>query len=286
MEPRELFSANLALVDRVIGRVCRKAALYGADAEDFASAVRLALIEDDYRIIRGWEQRSSLATFLAVIVQRMLADERMRTGGRWRPSAEAKRLGEAAVVLERLVLREGRSLDAALPLARAIDPSLTAAAAAAIVAKLPEREPRVRVVELDDVTMETRGGGEPADGRAHDAEVQRASGDASRAVRDVLASQPLEDRMLIRMHFGRGMSIADCSRMLRLPQRPLYRRLESLMQRLRRALTEAGVDAATAAEMIGSAAARLDFGLDSGKNEPASQTPVIDEEPERLGEKT
>jgi RNA polymerase sigma factor (sigma-70 family) len=282
MEPGELFRANLPLLDRVIGRVCRKAALYGADAEDFASAVRLALIEDDYRILRGWEQRSSLATFLAVIVQRMLADERMRTGGRWRPSAAAKRLGEAAVALERLVLREGRSLDAALPLVHAIDPSMTVAAAATLVAKLPQREPRVRLVELDDVTIETRGGGEPADLRAIDAEVQRASGDASRAVRDMLAAQPLEDRTLIRMHFGRGMTISQCSRMLRLPQRPLYRRLESLMKRLRDALTAAGVDAATAAEMIGSAAARLDFGLEAGKNVDARQTPVS-EGPERLG---
>lgn len=282
MQPGEIFRDNLPLLDRVIGRVCRRAALYGADAEDFASAVRLALIEDDYAILRRWEERSSLATYLTVIVQRMLADERIRTGGRFRPSAEAKRLGETAVVLERLVLREGRSLEAALPLARAVDPSLTTTAAASLLAKLPEREPRVREVELDEVTIETRPGGEPADRRAHDAEVQRVSGKASRAVREVLAAQSLEDRTLIRMHFGRGMSIADCSRMLRLPQRPLYRRLESLMQRLRRALTAAGVDASTAAGMIGSAVALLDFGIGAGKNFDMRQTPV-DEGPGRLG---
>ena len=37
--------------------------------------------------------------------------------------------------------------------------------------------------------------------------------------------------MLIRFRFGSSMSIADISRILRLPQRPLYRRLEALLAR-------------------------------------------------------
>ena len=44
MDPRELFQSNLALIDRVIGRVCIKGRLFDADAEDFASDARLALL--------------------------------------------------------------------------------------------------------------------------------------------------------------------------------------------------------------------------------------------------
>ena len=48
------------------------------------------------------------------------------------------------------------------------------------------------------------------------------------------------------------MSIADISRMIRLPQRPLYRRIEALNQRLREALLAAGLHAASLMELIGS----------------------------------
>src|SRR3954470_19265621 len=51
----ELFRANLALVERVIGGVCRRAGLRDAVAEDFSSTVKLALIENDYAILRGYE---------------------------------------------------------------------------------------------------------------------------------------------------------------------------------------------------------------------------------------
>ncbi len=37
MIPRELFDANLDTIERVIGVVCRRARLVGADAEDSAA---------------------------------------------------------------------------------------------------------------------------------------------------------------------------------------------------------------------------------------------------------
>jgi DNA-directed RNA polymerase specialized sigma24 family protein len=67
--------------------------------------------------------------------------------------------------------------------------------------------------------------------------------------------------MIVRLRFVSGMSVADISRMMRLPQRPLYRRIESALEQLRRALTKAGVDARTAAELIGSSSAEMDFGF-------------------------
>jgi hypothetical protein len=45
-----------------------------------------------------------------------------------------RRLGDAAVVLEGLLRRDGRSLEEALPLAQRIDPSLTRVAATTLAA--------------------------------------------------------------------------------------------------------------------------------------------------------
>src|SRR5258706_11260820 len=135
----EMFRANLALVERVISGVCRRAGLHGADAEDFASTVNLALIENDYAILRGYEGRAPLGAFLTVVVQRMLSREWMRLRGRWHPSAEAERSGAAAVLLEKLMVRDGRSLDEAVAIVRNVDPSLDGKRARSLAEALPLR---------------------------------------------------------------------------------------------------------------------------------------------------
>jgi RNA polymerase sigma factor (sigma-70 family) len=52
-----------------------------------------------------------------------------------------------------------------------------------------------------------------------------------------------EDRMILRMRFWGGASVADTARALGIPQKPLYRRLDRLLQRLRDALVRDGVSA-------------------------------------------
>jgi hypothetical protein len=114
--------------------------------------------------------------------------------------------------------------------------------------------------------------GESADARAIAGDMHRLAEVAGQALRDLLAELPAEDRMLLRLRFGSEMSIADVSRMMRLPQRPLYRRLDWLLARLRNALAGAGIDQKTAAEMVGSDAANLNFGLANGKSALAGQS--------------
>src|SRR6185436_14576160 len=94
-----------------------------------------------------------------------------------------------------------------------------------------------------------------------------------RAMRSLLETFPAEDRLLIRLRFGSDMSVADIARMTRLPQRPLYRRLESLLARFRGALADAGIDRTTAEDLVGSDDhTTLDFGLMVGKSEEAGQS--------------
>jgi len=277
MSPEELFEANLPLVERVIAGVCRRAGLRDADAEDFASTTRLALIENDYSILRTWEGRSALGTFLTVVVQRLLSRERTRMWGRWHPSAEAERFGAAAVLLEKLLVRDSRSFDEAIPIVRALDPSLDRAAVQALAAQLPPRPARPRLVEFPETGRDFAASDE-ADRRAREAEALRTSQRAARVVRETLHVLPLEDRMLIRFRFGAERSIADTSRLLGLPQRPLYRRLEALLQQLRGALEREGIDAALVAEVISAAATEgTDFGLRNGKTDPARRTNRLEE---------
>ncbi|MEA2328396.1 MAG: hypothetical protein QOE68_3355 [Thermoanaerobaculia bacterium] len=276
MNAEELFGANLNLVDRVIAGVSRRAGLRDADAEDFASIARLALMENDYAILRAYEGRSSLGTFLTIVVQRLLSRERARIWGRWHPSAEAERLGAAAVLLEKLLSRDGRSLDESAPLVRAVDPSIDARGVRVLAARLPPRSPRPRLVPMPD-SEDDFAASDEADAPAHLADARRISKRAGQVVRDTLAKLSLEDRMLIRLRFGAELSIADAARLLGVPQRPLYRRIEALLRQLRDALERDGVGAALIADVISAAASEgVDFGL-HGKSGESRHTKELED---------
>ena len=271
--PDALLRANLPLVQRVIARACNRARLQSHEAEDFASDVMVALLEDDYAIVRRYEGRSSFAGFIAAVVEHLLIDRFIAERGRWNPSAEAQRMGEAAMALERLIYRDAQPLDAALPIVRAIDPAITRKSAEAILARLPVRKTRPRAVDLDAVNPEAFPSHERADARAIASDATKTAQEASRVVREHLDTLPDEDRTLLRLRFGADMSVADVSRALRIPQRPLYRRLESLLGTLRGVLRASRIDASAAADLIGaSASTPLDFGLTGWKNDPAQQT--------------
>jgi len=268
MDPAELFGASLALIDQCARRVCRRAGLEGADAEDFASEARLALMEDDYRILRKHEGRSSLATFLTVVLSNLLFDRRSAERGRWRASSEAERLGEVAVLLEKLTVRDGRSIEEALPIVRSVDPAATPASLARLAARLPEPQRRPRVVELDALPEVAVASAELADARVRASEARQAAARTAEALRDELRECSDEERLLLRLRFGSSMSIADISRVLRVPQRPLYRQIERLLDRLRRRLKARGIRAASVEELIGARAFEEDLGLETHESGP------------------
>jgi RNA polymerase sigma factor (sigma-70 family) len=70
------------------------------------------------------------------------------------------------------------------------------------------------------------------------------------ALQGVMDGLDTEDRLIVRMHYQEGLTIADVARSLGTEQKPLYRRVERLRQRLRKALEDAGVDRARVREML------------------------------------
>src|SRR5215472_17913272 len=111
--PAELFLANLQTIEGLVQMVARQQRMTWAEAEEFASIVRLRLIENDYAILRKFRGGSSLRTYLTVVIARQALDYRDACWGRWRPSRAARRLGRTAVTLERLIVRDGFTLDEA-----------------------------------------------------------------------------------------------------------------------------------------------------------------------------
>ena len=256
-----LFDENLEAIGRAIASVCAEVRLSGADAEDFASSSRLALLANDCAILRKFEGRSSLVTYLTVVVRRLFFDAR-RAEGRWYPSAEAQRRGPAAVLLERLTMHERRTFAETAEIVCRAHPGITAADLDALAEGLPERVPRPLIVPVEDGDEErlpsTRTDADAADAL----ELREQSSRANEAIRAAMTEMTVEDRVILRLRFIANTPIVGIARSLAIEPRPLYRRIDALLARLRRALEAAGVDASSADALIGHAGEVLDFGLE------------------------
>src|SRR3954453_23670669 len=149
-DPAQLIESHLEVIERIVGHACRRLGIAADDVDDVAAAVKRALVENDYAILRRFEGRSSLTTYLAMVITRLMADQYERSHGRWRPSSEAKRRGERAVLIENVIGKQRRTIGEAVPLLQAIDKSITREEVEQLATQLPQRTPRPREVELAD----------------------------------------------------------------------------------------------------------------------------------------
>src|SRR5262249_56536161 len=99
--------ASQPVIDDITGHGVRSHRLSPAEADDFRSEVRLHFIDRNYEVLRRFENRSSLPTYVTVVIQRLFLDYRNRLWGKWRPSSEAKRQGPTWILFERLLAGDG-----------------------------------------------------------------------------------------------------------------------------------------------------------------------------------
>lgn len=258
MNPERLLIEHLQEVERTIAFICRRHHLRDADAEDFASYTKLRLIENDYAILRKFEGRSELRTFLSVVIHRLLLDYRNHNLGKWRPSAEAKRLGASAIALETLLHRDRRPLEEAVQTMRAAGSESSDADLHDLASRLPRRAARPRDVAIDELLTEPAGE-EDAESGAIAWDRERLAACVAKIVRDTIEQLPHEDRAILRMHFIGGMTVARIARALNIEQKPLYPRLLRHFATIKRALTSAGITERDIEDLIGRT--DIDFGL-------------------------
>jgi RNA polymerase sigma factor (sigma-70 family) len=238
----KLFLEHLGWIDRVASMACSRAGMWGAEAEDFANWIRLKLMEDDYAAIQKFRGDATPKTFLATVVIRQLQEYRRQRGGRWRRSAAAERLGPPAADLEALVYREGYTLEqAGQKLRTSGRTTLSDAALARLLEQLPRRSPLRPVHMPGDAALDTAEGRLRADERIAAEEVVAERERVMGALRRAMDRLDPDDRMIVRMHFADGMTLPAVARVLKLEQKPLYRRIEKLRAELQASLEGDGV---------------------------------------------
>jgi len=262
--PRELLLANLSLLRELVGFLARRYRLDPEQAEELESFVRLRLVEDDYAILRQWRQHSTLRTYLTVVVQRLFHDYCNQLWGKWRASAAALRLGPTAEALEELIHREGLSYDEACKVLECRGP-VAHDELANLYAQLPPRpgRPRQQPIGSDEIA-------EPAtDPSPEEAVLQRSTeNEVTRVVARSLRRLRAQDRLLLRLRFSDGLTVAEIARGLGTAQKALYKRLAAVLKGIRRDLKAASLERHDVARLL-QAGSTLDFGLAEGELEPA-----------------
>lgn len=239
MNPENTYLSHLASIERIAAFVARRGHLNAEESAEFVQIVRVRLFEDDYAIIRKFQGRSSFTTYLTTVIVRLFHQRRVEQWGRWRPSAEAKRLGDTAITLERLLTRDGYTLSEAVgALTTREGAGVTAAELDAVYVRLPPRHSRPVLVSDDGLTdaVAAEDEGDPFGARDR----ERAARLMAQTVDTVLATFSPEDRVILQMRFWHGRKVADIARMLHLDSKKTYKRLEKLFAALRRALETEG----------------------------------------------
>ena len=235
MDFERLFLDNLALVDRIVAATCRRNRLTKEESEDFASVVRLKLIADDYQVLRKFSGRcSSLRGYLIAVVQHAYQDHRNHLWGKWRPSAEARRLGPLAMKLDTMLHRDGLTLDEACALANPGDREEMQR----LASKLPPRTKR-RMEDTQQLEQLPSSDRSP-EARLIDREREVVADELERVLAEAVEGLTPEDRLLLQLRLERRLSLASVAKAYGVESRQLYRRWELLIRQLRTRLEKSG----------------------------------------------
>jgi RNA polymerase sigma factor (sigma-70 family) len=233
---------DLALLDQVIRSVTRARRLPREDAEDFAQSVHVRLVERDYHVFTQFAGRSSLRTYLTIVVQRLLLDWQNHIYGKWQPTVMAVRLGPFAIDLERMICRDRFTVDEAIECLRVVPGAPSAEDLRRLAASVSQRQRRRRVSEDVLIQHQAVDFEDPVLAREAIAREIRAH----RVLAGALRQLPADDRELIVQRFRDHQTVQSIARTLQADPKALYRRFDRMFTTLRKGLEQHGITSAPA----------------------------------------
>jgi RNA polymerase sigma factor (sigma-70 family) len=249
MTLEELFHQSLEALPPILRVLGREKRLSREEVEDLGSDIQVKLLEDDYRVLRRWDGRSSLKVYLGVVVYNIWRDRVRGEKGRVHVSEAAKRLGPPAPELEVLLGQQGLTFDQAYQVIKPRFPGLSRSDAEKIVAQINPRPGRQfegeGVVALQPDPEPT------ADECLELREKLAKKRKALTLMLRRLSALPEQDRILLVRAHAEEVKFSSIARSLGIDQRPLYRRNERLLTRLRADLEDAGILWEDLSEVLG-----------------------------------
>lgn len=245
----KLLTDNLGLLRQVVRNVARRHCLKDDDTEDLLGSIHLKLIDNDYAVLRRFEGASKLSTYLTTVVSNHVLDERNKRLGRWRHSIYARRAGRAAMLLEELVVCRGLSFDEAVQTLKTnYQVAESEEELYRVSLGLPTRVPR-RFVDIGsmEVPAEASDPDEALDQERRAMLAQRTSV----ALTAACARLEPPDRLLLRLYFEKDLELSKIAKMMKVDQKPLYRRKDRVLAVLASELEYKGITRAEIREILG-----------------------------------
>lgn len=246
---RELYDANLDLINAIAASICRSKRLNATDAADFTSQVHIKLLDNECEVLNKFQGRSKLKTFLQVVITHAFLDYRNAEWGKPRPSNQAKRLGPRAIEIERLHYFEGMNLNEVFEYLRTnLRWDITVEELDRIVAQLPPRTRRRHIP--DDVLTDVPDGGPSVDDIVAQRQLEEPRCRLLEALDRAIATFSTQDRLILTYHYHDGRSVAWIARTMKLDQPRLYKRRATLGNRLRKILEAQDFDRDTVRKLL------------------------------------
>lgn len=232
VESPDLFTPRLGLIDQIVEAVAYRNGFKNDVAEDFHSVVCERLLENDQDRLRKFAGRASWKTYLTTVIANLARDYRNHLWGKWRPSAAAQDLGPDAVRLEKLLYRDRRPLsEAAEIVVRESDQGLTSSDVHWMYGRLPVRYRR-ELVGLDAVG--DLPGDESADALLWSNEEHEELRRVGEALEDALDELAPEERVMVKMRYVDGFTLARIGEVFGLTPQSTDRRIRKAVRALRR----------------------------------------------------
>lgn len=270
MNPETTYLQHLESIERIAAYVARRGHLNADETGEFVQDTCVRLIEDDYAIIRKFQGRSAFSTYLTTVILRLFHQWRVEMWGKWRPSAEAKRLGDKAITLERLMTRDGFTLQEAVNvLTTRSGSTYTVAELEALYIRLPLRNPRPVLVSGDTAPDVVAVDGD-ADERVESRDRERSARRCAATLDGVLARFPAEDRLILQLRFWDSLKVPEIAKIVGVDPKKIYKRLDKSYAKLREALEAANVSRADVDQLLGRGDQDIRLGLLSGTGNPAA----------------
>jgi RNA polymerase sigma factor (sigma-70 family) len=271
MTAERMFLENLRTIERIASFVARLNHLNADESGEFVQEVSVRLLDHDYAIIRKFEGRASFSTYLTTVIRRLFQQWRTELWGKWRPSAEARRLGDKAITLERLITRDGYTFaEAVSSLTTPANSPYSVRELEAIYMRLPSRGSRPTLVSEDAIPEGMIAVEAEAGERVEMHDRERTARKAVKVIDRYIDTMKPEDRLILKLRFWQALKAPEIAQRIGIESKKVYKRLEKLFPAMQRALEEAGIRKSDIEDILcsGDQEIRFEFPHPDGENDP------------------
>ena len=249
VDPVSFLTGSYQKVEAIIRAVCFRNRLQADETEEFASEVKLRLVENDYRILRVFTGKSSIETYLTTVVANMVRDLIRERNGRWRPSEEARRLGEVAERIEELIYRFHYPFHEAYQiLTTNFGFSVSDKDVRDIYFKLKVKESRPVAILYEEDIHDSRGTPE----KQMIATEQYLLENKVTAIIDKMRGElSATDLLMLRMAFDDNLKLTVVAEQLRLTRTEVDHRIREILTIFKRGILQQGINYNEVQELIG-----------------------------------